>query len=240
MDAVIPPIPVKFGKNPFPEEKSNGPPKKEGHEQSKRNNSNARTRLFALVTYATDIDIMLALSLHSEQIRYSCYILHDRDRKDDGELKEQHYHIVIECYNPYRISAIRSWFAHIKDNKLQPVTTLVQPVIDRKEIIDYLTHENRKDKAQYSRDEVVNYSQALLIAKEKPRTDDDKALLILDDMIAGVPEYQLCRRYGREYIINARHYRDMVFNIIDDASLPEMDKEAKHQLYRKYNLIRRN
>lgn len=233
METVNPPIPVKFGKNPFP--KNNSPPSKDvpKHKESS-NHDNTRTRVFSLVSYADEVDIMLVLSYHQEQIRYCCYILHDKDMHDDGSLKENHYHIVVETYNAYRVGSVRKWFSAIKDSDGNSVNTLGQPVIDRKMSIDYLTHEHHKHKAQYSRESIVNYNEALLIAKEKPRSDDDKALLILDDMIAGVPEYQLCRRYGREYIINAHRYRDMIFNILDDQSFPQIDQETKTQLYRKY------
>lgn len=235
MEAVISPVPIKFTKNPFPVEVTNkSPPKKDGHTQSKRNIDNVRTRLFALVTYATHEQIMYSLSLHEEQVRYSCFILHDKDVKEDGSLKEPHSHIVVETFNAYRVGSVRNWFKNALDEEGEQVTTLGQPVIDRKAVIDYLNHEKRKDKAQYPRDAIVNLVEALLIANEKPRNDDEKALLILDDMIANVPEYVLCRRYGREYIINAPKYRDMIFEIMNDGSLPQVDAHLKRQLHRRF------
>lgn len=239
MDAVTPPQPLRFGKNPFPENSTRDPPKKDDHEKSKRNLDNVRTRLFALVTYCTHEQIMYCLSLHQEQVRYSCFILHDKDVKENGELKEQHSHIVIETFNAYRIGSVRNWFKRVQDENGEPINTLAQPVIDRCAVIDYLTHEKRKDKVQYPRDAIVNQAEALLIANEKPRNDDEKALLILDDMIAGVPEYALCRRYGREYIINAQKYRDAIFNICNDDSLPDMDHALKNDVLRKYYWNRR-
>lgn len=228
-------IPVRFTKNPFPSNQSPDSPKqRDGHEAGKRNIDCIRTRLFALMTYATHEQIMYCLSLHGEQIRYSTFILHDKDVNNDGELKIAHSHVVIETYNAYRVGSVRGWFKSCVDDDGKPINTLGQPVVDRKAVIDYLTHEHHKHKAQYSRDCIVNYSEALLIAQEKPRIDDDRALLIIDDIMAGVPEYVLCRRYGREYIINAHRYRDMIFHILGDHSLPEMTDDLKIQLYRKF------
>lgn len=234
MDAVTSQTPVRFGKNPFPQSDAqpNAPPKRGGKKES--SHDNVRTRVFSLVTYANDEQIMYTLSIHHEQIRYSTFIMHDKCLNDDGTPKGIHYHVVIETYNAYRVGSVRKWFSICKNDDGDTVNTLGQPVIDRKECISYLTHEHHKEKHQYSREDIVNYSEALLIAHEKPRNDDDKALLILDDMISGVPEYILCRRYGREYIINAHRYRDMVFNIIDDHSLPQLSEDLKKQLYRKY------
>lgn len=184
-------------------------------------NSKQRGRLFALMTYANEQDIKFVVEEHGEQIKHWCYICHDRDKKPDtDELTIKHYHVLIETFNPYYTKQIRNWFGWCRDEQGQQITTLAQIVVFRKGIVDYLTHENSPEKFRYEMSDVVNLADALLIYGVKPRDDEDNAICIINDMMAGKSYYELMRRYGREFIINNRHYRDMIALMISDGSLP--------------------
>lgn len=71
------------------------------------------------------------------------YIKHDQDITEDGI----HYHFYIEFPNP------RSFVAVANDLEI-PVTSL-QKVLNKRAILEYLTHENQPDKHHYNRDEIV-------------------------------------------------------------------------------------
>lgn len=71
------------------------------------------------------------------------YIKHDQDITEDGI----HYHFYIEFPNP------RSFVAVANDLEI-PVTSL-QKVLNKRGILEYLTHENQPEKHHYNRDEIV-------------------------------------------------------------------------------------
>lgn len=71
------------------------------------------------------------------------YIKHDQDITEDGI----HYHFYIEFPNP------RSFVAVANDLEI-PVTSL-QKVLNKRGILEYLTHENQPKKHHYNRDEIV-------------------------------------------------------------------------------------
>lgn len=73
------------------------------------------------------------------------YIRHDKD--GDG-VEHVHYHYYLEFPNP------RSFASVANDLKI-PVNNL-QAVIDKKGILQYLTHENAPDKHHYDKDEIVS------------------------------------------------------------------------------------
>lgn len=71
------------------------------------------------------------------------YIKHDKDITEDGI----HYHFYVEFPNP------RSWVAVANDLEI-PVTSL-QKVLNKRGILEYLTHKNNPEKHHYNDDEIV-------------------------------------------------------------------------------------
>lgn len=224
------PVPPKFGKviEQHVEPRARQPPKKE-------NGRNRRGRLFSLITYASEKDIECVASIHAEQIRYWCYILHDKDLNEDGTIKEPHYHVLIDCYNANSESGVKKWFAWCKDKEGKHVNTLCEVGQDRCYLTDYLTHKNEADKYHYEEIEIARYSDMLMIAGVKPRNDQENALNIIDDMLLGATYYELCRHYGREFIINCSRYEDMIARMINDGSLPQyLSRDQKNLIYYRY------
>lgn len=225
------PVPPRFGKIA---EKPVDKPKEPRARQPPRER-NRRGRFFSLITYANANDIEKVAQIHAEQIRYYCYILHDQDKKDDGTLKEPHYHILIDTYNANTESAIVKWFAWCADNNGEHVNTLCEVGQDRAYLCDYLTHSNDKEKHQYSETDIQRYSDMLMISGVKPRNDQENALNIIDDMLRGASYYELMRHYGREFIINVTKYEDMIRRMILDYSLPDtLTREQKNNIYYKF------
>lgn len=223
------PRPQKFGKvNEKPvAPKARQPPKERSRSR--------RGRFFSLVTYARESDIEKVMLIHQEQVRYWCYILHDHDCKEDGELKEPHYHVLLDIYNANSESGIKKWFAWCADENGSRVNTLVELGEDRKYLCDYLTHANDKEKYQYDEKDICRYGDMLLISGVKPRNDEQNALNIIDDMLLGASYYELVRHYGREFIINASRYEDMIARMINDYSLPDyLSRDQKNKIYYKY------
>ena len=156
-------------------------------------------RNYALITYHSEEVINSVLSHHN--IRHWAYILHDKDKKDGtDELKEKHFHLLINLNNNMTESAVRKLFP-------EGQSTLAQPVKSKYGCWNYLTHADTPEKYQYSSDLVkcddLKYWQGL----QENGDDNEKFLNILRDIIARVPLIELAKRYGRDVIINYDKYR---------------------------------
>lgn len=233
MSDPAPPQPKTFGR--IPDVNNRDPPKEEKPNKQYLSQSEKKGRLHSLITYASFQDIQKVFDYRKEQVRRWCAILHDKDVDENNQPVIQHYHIVAEFYDAYRVSSVRNWFKTCLDDKGQAVTTLGQLVIDRKSITDYLTHSNTPEKHQYPETDIENYLDYVGIAGTSPRNDDDSALNIIDDMLNGASFYDLIRRYGREFIINSQKYREAIALMISDGSLPEnLSIEQKNEIYYKY------
>ena len=53
-----------------------------------------RYRAFCLTSYLNKLQIREVLDRHSRQVRAYAYIEHNRDKNDDGTLKERHIHLL--------------------------------------------------------------------------------------------------------------------------------------------------
>lgn len=71
------------------------------------------------------------------------YIKHDKDITDDGI----HYHFYIEFANPRSFNSVA--------NDLGIPVTSLQKVLNKRGILEYLTHKNEANKHHYNDDEVV-------------------------------------------------------------------------------------
>lgn len=206
--------------------------------QPPKDKRNGRGRLFSLISYATEDDLKKVIHVHEEQIRYWCYIVHDKDRTDDGELKEVHKHVLFDLYNANTCSAVKKWFSWCVDDKGERANTLVEVGGDRQLLCEYLTHSNDGEKYQYSEKDIVNYPDMILLSGVKARNDEDKALNILDDMMLGMTYFELVRHYGREFIINCSRYEGMIARMISDGSLPDyLTPEQKNKIYFRYREV---
>lgn len=162
-------------------------------------NKNQRSYNFALVTYHTEEVIKSVLSLYAGAIKHYAYISHDKDYKEDGTLKEKHYHIILSFYNNRTISAVRKLFPSYQN-------TLAQIVHDKTAMFAYLTHEDDLEKVQYDKSLVVcddrEYWDKLSMVGE----NDNRTLSLLEDIINRVPLRDMVLRYGRDFVINRQHY----------------------------------
>ena len=184
---------------------------------------NNRYRCYTMVFYAGSKEFDKLLLKYSARISHYAYIVHDKDiyaddLKDDegnyvhraGEIEKEHIQCIIEFYNALSPSALRKLFT-TENDKPQ-----VQRVIDKVAMFEYLTHKNDPDKYQYPKSAIIsddiNYFEKLCIEGEK-RDTDDKAISIVNDILAGVSPRIIMHRYGRDCIIHYSQYQDMADRI---------------------------
>ena len=104
-----------------------------------------KDRKFRLLLYPDDETHVKALKYIKENYDYAC-ILHDSDITENGEIKKEHYHVVIKFDNPvYNTSIIKQ--LGIKENYIQDCNSIKQSLL-------YLIHYNNSEKFQYSIDKV--------------------------------------------------------------------------------------
>lgn len=156
---------------------------------------------YALITYHSREIIETVLN-NTSNIRHWAYILHDKDKKaDSDELKEAHYHVLINVANTVTASAIRKYFP-------AGPSTLAQPVRDKSSCYNYLTHADKLDKYQYPETDIVcddpDYWHRI---QDGDTESNEKTLNILDDMANMVDLYEMVRRYGRDFVVNYDRYR---------------------------------
>ncbi len=76
------------------------------------------------------------------------YIYHDADVNDDGTIKKPHYHFMLQYGNTTTLKNIAKILGNI------PANGYIERVVAPIGYYQYLTHENRPEKHQYSKDEI--------------------------------------------------------------------------------------
>lgn len=177
--------------------------------EAKREN---RSRNFCLITYLTEDDLVICLNNHQSSIRGFEYIYHDKDLKEDGTLKEPHFHVNLILYSARKLVDVRRWFSGGKDLNGFPANTLGQICMDIGASHDYLTHKGYSDKFLYNSEDIV--STDLSLFDRKVECSDDASWLALNDMLNGVPLQDIAKRYGRDFIYHYGHIKQVYVDIV--------------------------
>jgi hypothetical protein len=176
---------------------------------------NIRTRNFSLVTYVSMADIENYCKL--PHVKNYAYILHDKDIKEDGSLKEPHIHVVLSYHNARTRSAVLADFKDFSQN------TLVEECIELEGCLDYLTHKRNPDKFQYPVDCVkTNFGYY----RGDYTTEDNTAYCLVMDIMKGLSRLQLLRKYGRDFAINRDKYYGLATEIAQEEEYEYLDEET--------------
>lgn len=138
------------------------------------------------------------------------FILHDKDKKDDGTLKKAHYHFRIFYKDKKTISAWAKIF-NVKENEIEILK-------DKKKAIQYLVHYNNEDKYQYNIEDIIsNFDIKQYFANKSDENFDIKLItdyistikthIKFSDLKDFVLDNNLWGSYRRSYSI----IRDLVF-----------------------------
>lgn len=157
---------------------------------------NVRSRSWCAVLYPDDPSHINCISI-IQQAGYShALILHDQDLYEDdgdnhkkGDLKKEHFHVVLKMKNARFRDALAKEFG-ISPNYLEPCR-------DIKRALLYLVHEGYPDKYQYDVDTV---SGDLKLQLETALVCDDEAERVLE--LVKIIESTPCRTY-RDTLVKA-------------------------------------
>lgn len=137
--------------------------------------NNERSISWALVLYPNeDPKHKNALDFILNNYQKYAYIKHDKDLLDNGELKKEHYHVIIS-FNNYR------WRNAIAE-ELQITPNYLEKIRNLENSLKYMIHFNNSDKYQYSVEEVKGTLKQKLIAfiNSTDKSESDKVIELLD------------------------------------------------------------
>lgn len=197
-------------------------------------NRSGRSRKFSCITYLDRLRLDLCLMHHSNQIRAYAYAYHDKDVKEDGTLKEPHYHLVIVTYTTCTCSAVRRWFSGFQDDKGLDITTTSQICSDVFQMYDYLTHNTfeckQLGKYQYSKDIVK--SNDFDYFKGDERSSYDNITLACEMLLHGDSVHDVAKIFGRDFIL---HYNAIKNYVNDVMKHRKYHTNLELELEREYN-----
>lgn len=145
---------------------------------------NKKYRNFEIILYPENDDHIKILLDIKKRFKYA-YILHDKDKKDDGIIKKHHWHMLVFLDNQKTLSAFGKMF-HLQDSM-----NLIEIVKDKKKAIRYLVHVDNDEKEKYDINDIqtnidISSYFSNLVSNES---------IEVDDMIAYVTSYQGYLKY---------------------------------------------
>lgn len=128
-----------------------------------------RFKLCEIVTKVEYLsDDKLKEALNNNAIRDYAYIVHHSDKKEDGTLKDMHYHICLRLKNSYDSKYIANWFG-LSENFVSKCKS------NWGSMLKYLTHANAPTKFQYPDSEVIsNFDWKESVEKVGKKKDFDE------------------------------------------------------------------
>ena len=156
-------------------------------------------RYWNIVTYG-DIYVIYDMLARTKNVKSFKMIKHDKDVNEDGEIKPEHVHIVLELYDRRYTNTVKNLLYRI-DEKGKPITVMAQPCDDVKNSIDYLTHKNQPEKMPYSEDAVLKFGRL----DETEDIDNEYYKMVIAIKQNEVTPLEALRRYGDKFIKNVKN-----------------------------------
>lgn len=100
------------------------------------------------------------------------YIVHDRDKKDDGTPKKTHAHVILKKSTPTALGTIA--------RQLGISSNYVQRVRNWKRMVLYMTHDEQDDKVKYELEELISSDPKKFESYFKDEDESEQARRILD------------------------------------------------------------
>lgn len=100
------------------------------------------------------------------------YILHDRDKKQDGSPKKPHYHLILKKSTPTALITI--------SRQIGISSQYVQRVRNWKKMVKYMTHDEETDKVKYELEELISSDSKKFLEYFKDEDETEQARRILD------------------------------------------------------------
>lgn len=172
-----------------------------------------RIRNIGIILYPEDSSHLLALDYIKHNYENYIYILHNRDLKENGEIKKEHFHVILHFPNARTTSTLSKQLG-IGENLFYEIKSLNGQ-------LRYLIHYDDDDKTRYETDEVKGTLYMLGKFKKSFRDSQDEASevsliyeFIVDNDISDlytvlefVLENNLYSSFRRNYVM----FKDIIF-----------------------------
>lgn len=157
-----------------------------------KNSQNKKARVWAGIIYPESMHACIEQWPGIIQHPY-CYILHDKDTDENGEVKKAHYHIMIQWPNNTTAKAVISVLQQLG------ATEHAEAVNNEAYYYQYLTHANEPTKHKYSPEELINCNGYEPKAPELTPAQTDKIVEAIADAIIerGISNYADAYQYAR-------------------------------------------
>lgn len=173
---------------------------------TKASKNQARTRNWSLVTYLTPVTLTERL-FALDNVRYFAFILHDKDKNEDGTLKDKHIHLALVLNSARTLAQLAPRFTDINSNA---GNCFGQPTRSNAAIIDYFIHKNEPDKYQYPIDCICSNNLQYF---QNDDSTDDNTFLIIEDLLNGKSLREMVKLYGRDFLYHYQQYKLLVEDI---------------------------
>ena len=173
----------------------------------------SKPRNYRLISYLSEDQILDIIDYHSNQIKAYAYILHDKDIRDNRELKPSHYHILLCLYNGTTLNSLLNWFIGFEDDNGQEINTFGKVMSTPSGAFGYLTHNTVSSKHKYQYDESLIKCVNREFFNLSDEAAEDKSLSALNELLDGVPLREVAQKYGKHFILHYGHIK-MLFNDI--------------------------
>lgn len=183
-----------------------------------RSKRRKKMKEMAIMTYAKLSQVKLILQ--NKKNSYTAYALieHDKDPTDT------HCHIFIKFNSERRGVDIQKWFENSTDINDKQANTRFENVKSKKGLIEYLTHKNNADKAQYDESKIIwsdENARELLLEDQK----EDNGYNALEKMLNNIPLRQIAKEHGRDFIRYYNSYKQLR----DDIMYQERKKKIEEE-----------
>lgn len=160
-----------------------------------------KSRYFCFMTYASEKEIQTTIAKHSSSIRAFAYIYHGEDDS------VPHWHLLVRTYSTWTENQILKWFDWVKLKSNQ--NTMVEIMGDTIAMGEYLTHTDfasvMEGKHPYKREDIRDFGLFDIVDK---RDSYDETYEIVQNVIAGMNERDLIRRYGKNYLFHRNAFQE--------------------------------
>lgn len=162
---------------------------------------------FKGVTYLSEET--LRAKLQHKDVKQWAYILHDKDKNEDGADKEPHRHVLVIVKANKSIDAMRRMFESEEGN------TLFKPIDEIQHDYRYLTHKDDESKYKYNSEDIKCSSTEYWA---KVSRDEETESKTNEDFINDLEDPKMTRRnlaikWGRDYMKNYRAYEAFIRNM---------------------------
>lgn len=167
--------------------------------------------------------------LNKTHLRWIESPLHDKDVNADGEVKKEHWHILLSYDGPVGLSAVKK----ITDELNCPIP---QKIASGKGLVRYMIHMDNPEKFQYSKSEIVGHNGAD-VESYFELTATNK-LVIMKDIIRYIYENEV-DNYS-DFLMHCIEYDDDWFDIAINSNTLAINKMIDAVWQKKRNMSATN